>query len=348
VLVGGFGTRLRPLTLSTPKQMLPVAGRPMIERVLAHLAAHGIDDVVLSLGYRPDAFTDAYPDATCAGVRLHYAVEPEPLDTAGAIGFAARQAGVEDRFVVVNGDVLTDIDLTALLAFHDRVGAEGTIALTKVDDPSQFGVVPTDPDGRVLAFVEKPPRDEAPTDLVNAGFYVLEPSVLDRIPSGRKVNIERETFPAMVAGGTLYGQADPAYWLDVGTPERLLQANLDVLDGLRPSVAVDGAGAAGIAGTGTVEGSLVGADVAVEGTARVSRSVLGRGVRIADGATVEDAVLLPGASVGPGATVRRSLMGAGASVAGGASIDDLSILGDGARVESGCALRTASVPEPAR
>ncbi len=345
VLVGGFGTRLRPLTLSTPKQMLPVAGRPMIERVLAHLASHGIDDVVLSLGYRPDAFTDAYPDARCAGVSLHYAVEPEPLDTAGAVGFAARAAGVSERFLVVNGDVLTDIDLTALLAFHDRVGAEGTIALTKVDDPSQFGVVPTDEEGRVVAFVEKPPRDEAPTDLVNAGFYVLEPSVLDRIPAGARVNIERETFPAMVAAKTLYGRADPAYWLDVGTAERLLQANLDVLDGLRPSIVLDESDLAEVAATADVRASLLGDHVTVEGTATVSRSVLGRGVWVADGAVVEDAVLLPGASVGPGATVRRSLLGADASVQAGAAVDELSVVGDGAKVEAGTTLVSARLPD---
>ena len=348
VLVGGFGTRLRPLTLSTPKQMLPVAGRPLIERVLAHLASHGIDDVVLALGYRPDAFTDAYPDARCAGVRLHYAVEPEPLDTAGAIGFAAREAGVAKRFLVVNGDVLTDIDLSALVAFHDAAGAEGTIALTKVEDPSQFGVVPTDDDGRVLAFVEKPPRDEAPTDLVNAGFYVLEQSVLDRIPEGRRVNIERETFPAMVECRTLYGWADPSYWLDVGTPERLLQANLDVLDGLRPAVEVSGVATAGIDPGATVTASLVASGATVEAGATVSRSVLGQGVRISTGAVVADAVLLPGASVGAAATVRRSLLGAGAAIAARASLDELCVIGDGAVVEAGASLVATSVPDSSR
>ena len=187
VLVGGFGTRLRPLTFTTPKQMLPIIHRPMIEHVLEHLSAHGITDAVLSMGYRPDAFADAYPDGECAGVKVHYAVEPEPLDTAGAIRFAALHAGIADRFVVVNGDVLTDLDLTALVAFHDAHHGEGTIALHQVQDPSAYGVVPTDDDGRVLAFVEKPAPGEAPTDLINAGTYVLEPAVLDRIADGRKV-----------------------------------------------------------------------------------------------------------------------------------------------------------------
>ena len=181
VLVGGEGTRLRPLTLSTPKQMLPIVGVPMIERVLAYLRSHGVDEAILSLGYLPDAFMEAYPDGHAAGVRLTYAVEPEPLDTAGAVRFAAVHGKVDDTFVVVNGDVLTDLDLGSLIDFHRLSGAEGTIALHPVADPSSFGVVPTDEDGRVTAFVEKPPRDEAPTNQINAGTYVLEPSVLDRI-----------------------------------------------------------------------------------------------------------------------------------------------------------------------
>jgi mannose-1-phosphate guanylyltransferase len=332
VLVGGFGTRLRPLTLTTPKQMLPVAGRPMIEDVLEHLSGHGVDEVVLSLGYKPDAFLAAYPDATCAGVRLVYAVEPEPLDTAGAIAFAARHAGIAERFVVVNGDVLTDLDLTALVAFHDRTGAEGTIALTKVDDPSQFGVVPTDADGRVLAFVEKPPRDQAPTDLINAGFYVLEPSFLARVPAGRKVNIERETFPAMVAEGTLFARSDPAYWLDVGTPERLLQASLDVLAGVRATAPVDGAL---VCGSGVVDDGAV-----------VARAVVGDGAHVQSGARVEESVLLPGAVVEAGAVVHRSIVGAGAVVTAGTSVLDLSVLGDGVRTTPGEMLTGARVPEP--
>jgi mannose-1-phosphate guanylyltransferase len=332
VLVGGFGTRLRPLTLATPKQMLPVGGRPMIEGVLEHLRSHGVDEVVLSLGYKPDAFLEAYPDATCAGVRLVYAVEPEPLDTAGAIAFAARHAGIEERFIVVNGDVLTDLDVTALVAFHDAAGAEGTIALTKVEDPSQFGVVPTDEHGRVEAFVEKPPRDEAPTDLINAGYYVLEASVLDRIPAGRKVNIERETFPAMVADGRLFARPDGAYWLDVGTPERFLQASLDLLGGVRAG--------------GPESGLLVGEGAEVEEGAVVRRSVLGDGARVAAGATVEDSVLLPGAVVEAGATVRGSVLGAGAVAAEGSTVTDLTVLGDGVRTEPGATLAGVRVPDP--
>src|SRR5580698_7381353 len=225
VLVGGEGTRLRPLTLTAPKQMLPIVGVPMIERVLGHLASHGVDEAVLSLGYLPDAFMKAYPEGAVDGVHLTYAVEPEPLDTAGAVRFAATFGAVDETFVVVNGDVLTDLDLSALIEFHRARDAEGTIALHPVADPSAFGVVPTDEVGRVTAFVEKPPRDEAPTNEINAGTYVLEPSVLARIPEGGRVSIERETFPAMVRDGGLFARSDDSYWLDTGTPAAYLQAH---------------------------------------------------------------------------------------------------------------------------
>jgi mannose-1-phosphate guanylyltransferase len=330
VLVGGFGTRLRPLTNTRPKQMLPIVHQPMIEHVLAHLAAHGVDDVVLSMGYRPDAFAGAYPDGCCAGVKLHYAVEPEPLDTAGAIRFAARDAGITERFLVLNGDVLTDLDLQALVAFHDSRGAEGTIALQAVDDPSRFGVVPTGDGGEVIAFVEKPPRDEAPTNLINAGTYVLEPSVLDRIAAGRKVSVERETFPAMAAEGTLYALDGDTYWLDTGTPQQYLQAQLDLLDGVR-GAAVEGIHAA----------------ARVEAPAVVTRSVLGTGAVVEAGGTVERSVLLPGARVHGGAVVRDSVLGEGAEVMAGASVIDGTVIGDGEVVERGTHLEGARVPVPA-
>jgi len=328
VLVGGFGTRLRPLTLTRPKQMLPIVDRPMIEHVLGHLAGHGIDDVVLSMGYRPDAFRDAYPSGTCAGVAVHYAIEPEPLDTAGAIRFAAADAGIAERFVVVNGDVLTDLDLTALVAFHEERGAEGTIALHKVEDPSAFGVVPTDANGRVDAFVEKPPRHEAPTDLINAGTYVLEPAALGRIATDRRVSIEREVFPAMVADGVLYAMAGDTYWIDTGTPALYVQAQLDLLDGLR--------------------GEPVGgvhAEASVDVTADVSRAVVGPGAVVGDGAVVHESVVMAGARIGAGARVERSVVAFGATVGEGAELDDC-VIGDGEDVPPGTPLHGVRQPAP--
>jgi len=323
VLVGGFGTRLRPLTLTTPKNLLPVGHVPMVERVISHLAVHGVTEAVLSLGYKPDTFTDAYPDGTCAGVRLTYAVEDEPLDTAGAIRFAAGEAGISERFVVVNGDVLTDLDVTRLVRFHDASGAEATIALHTVEDPSRYGVVVTDVAGQVEAFVEKPTREEAPSNAINAGTYVFESSVLGRIPVGRRVSVERETFPALVADGTLYALEGNAYWLDAGTPETYVQANLDLL--------APGA-------------NDVHPDAVVAPSAHVERSVVGAGATVEDGATLTEAVVLPGATVGAGARVHRSVVGPGAKVHPGAELLDLTVVGAGVEVEAAARLTGERVP----
>ena len=344
VLVGGEGTRLRPLTLSAPKQMLPIVGVPMIERVLEHLASHGVDEAVLSLGYLPDAFMKAYPDGHAAGVRLTYAVEPEPLDTAGAVRFAATFAGVDETFVVVNGDVLTDMDLTALVDFHRDRGAEGTIALHPVADPSAFGVVPTDRDGRVTAFVEKPPRDEAPTNEINAGTYVLEASVLRRIPEAGRVSIERETFPAMVRDGGLFALSDGAYWLDTGTPSAYLEANFDYVNGRRGPEVAPGLtrrdGQVLTEGESDLDGQVVGPSVVfagcrVEPGAQVARSILGPGAVITSGAVVTDSVLMEGCHVAANAKVAGSVMGPRSVVGQRADIRPVSVLGADAVVSSG-------------
>jgi mannose-1-phosphate guanylyltransferase len=347
VLVGGEGTRLRPLTLTVPKQMLPIVEEAMIERVVGHLADGGIDHAVLSLGYRPDAFIDAYPSNTIAGVHLTYAVEPTPLDTAGAIRFAAEAAGLDDTFVVVNGDVLTDAPIADLVAFHRQRGAEATIRLTPVDDPSTFGVVPTDAEGRVEAFIEKPPRDEAPTNLINAGTYVFEPSVLDRIPPERRVSIERETFPALVESGRLYALGSDAYWLDTGTPDAYLRAHRDLLLGRRPGPPSPEAERDPSIGPGvwrigvvdvrsrTVTRSLFGRGASVAADAVVDESVIGAGSVIEEGASVVGSVLLPGARVASKATVERSVIGPGAIVGQRCVIHGVSVIGAGAVTASG-------------
>ncbi len=344
VLVGGEGTRLRPLTLTTPKQLLPIVGVPMLERVLGHLASHGVDRAVLSLGYLPDAFLEAYPDGRAAGVELTYAVEPEPLDTAGAVRFAATRAGIAETFVVVNGDVLTDMNLTGLVSFHREREAEGTIALHPVADPSAFGVVPTDDEGRVTAFVEKPPRDEAPTNEINAGTYVLESSVLDRIPEGGRVSIERETFPAMVRDGRLFALSDDSYWLDTGTPSAYLQANFDYVNQKRGPVVAPGLADRGdgvfVEGDSEVVGdvvppSVVLAGCVVEQDARIERSVLGRGCVVAAGAVVADSVLMDGCHVAADAEVVGSIMGPRSIVGQRGDVRAVSVLGSDAVVSSG-------------
>jgi len=352
VLVGGEGTRLRPLTWTTPKQMLPVAEVPMIERVLAHLADHGVDEAVLSLGYRPDAFITAFPDGRCAGVKLTYAVEPEPLDTAGAIRFAAHHAGIAERFLAVNGDVLTDLDVGALIAFHEEHAAEATIHLTRVEDPSRFGVVPTDDDGRVLVFVEKPAAGTAPTHNINAGTYVLETSVLDRVPAGRRVSIERETFPALAEARTLYARPDDSYWIDAGTPVQYLQAQLDLIAGCRSGPPAPGAvereegvwtlGAAVI--DGSVQGpALIGDASFVEARAQVEWAIVGAGARVHAGARVRRSVLLPGSVVRRGAVVERSVVGELAVVGEGARLLGGSVVAGRAAVAAGAELEGVKV-----
>jgi NDP-sugar pyrophosphorylase family protein len=326
VLVGGEGTRLRPLTLETPKPLLPIANQPFLERGLARMAGYGVDEVVLSLGYLPEAFVERFPDHRVGDVRLRFAIESEPLGTAGAIRFAAEVAGISERFVVCNGDVLTALDLGDLVAFHDARGAEATIHLVRVADPSAFGVVPTHPDGEVKAFVEKPPPGQAPTDWVNAGTYVLEPSVLESIPVGMNVSIERETFPRMLdRRGRLYAMHSDVYWLDIGTPDKYLEAHADILGGalgeppvadaeevepgiwLQPGAVVDPS-------TRLVPPVLVGRDTAVGPGAWVSGVSIGAGCTVGYGARVARSVLHDCVVVGRAADVADSVLGEGVEV----------------------------------
>ena len=353
MLVGGEGTRLRPLTLQTPKQMLPIIEQPMIERVLSGLARGGIEEAVLSLGYLPDAFMRAYPSGEAAGVRLTYAVEPEPYDTAGAVRFAADTAGIDGTFLVVNGDVLTDLDVSTLVDFHRSCGAEGTIRLYPVEDPSAFGVVDTDESGRVRAFVEKPPAGEAPSDLINAGTYVFEPSVLERIAPGRRTSIERKTFPEMVADGVLFARADPAYWLDTGTPADFLQAHADLLNGRRPGPPCPGAHlvSPGVWATGTpgfdgeaVAPCFVGAGARIAPGARVEGSVVGRGAVVDAGAVVVSSVLMARTYVGVDARVEGSILGEGALIGEGCRLGPISVVGPEVEVEPGTVLDGQRVP----
>jgi mannose-1-phosphate guanylyltransferase len=324
--------------------MLPIVERPMIERVLEHLGAYGVDHAVLSLQYLPDVFIDAYPDNVAAGVRISYATEPEPLDTAGAVRFAAESAGIDDTFVVVNGDVLTDLDLGALIQFHRAHGAEGTLRLFPVPDPSRFGVVTTEPDGRVRAFIEKPPADQAPSNLINAGTYVFEPSFLDRVPLGERVSIERVTFPEMAAEGRLYAMAEPSYWLDTGTPASFLQAHQDLVSGrrgpLRDAGLIDRGDGVYLEGESTIDGDVVGPSVIFGGCdiaagARVERSVVGAGSVVATGAVVVDSVLMEGSHVASDATVAGSVLGPHATVGQRSDVRPTSVLGAHAVVASG-------------
>jgi len=323
VLVGGEGTRLRPLTETTPKPALTLVDRPFLAYMIEWLAGHGVTEVVLACGFLPDVLRSALEgEEERAGVRIRFVVEPEPLGTAGAIRFAADQLGddLDDRFLALNGDVLTDLDLGALLATHrsavpspDQAGqtnsAAATIALHPVEDSSAFGLVRTDADGAVLEFLEK--AGEAVPGEVNAGMYVLERSVLDLIPPGRACSIEREVFPRLVGQG-LHGTLLDGYWVDIGTPERYLAASWDILEG-RVETRVEPTG----------PGLLVDPGAEVDPAATVGpRAVVGPGCRVAAGATVRDSVLLAGSAVGSDSQVEGSILAPGAEVTAGATLRD--------------------------
>ena len=291
VLVGGFGTRLRPLTYSIPKPLLPVAHTSMLERLMNSLALGGVTHAVLALGFKPEPFMAAFPNDMCGSVQLSYAVEDTPLDTAGAIGFAARTAGISETFVVANGDVLTDLDIASLISFHQQHGAEGTISLTPVSDPSQYGIVEIDASGRVERFVEKPQPGITTSNFASAGTYVLEPSALVRMPGDQKLSIERVVFPAMVAEKSLFAMSTNDYWIDAGRPDTFISANVHV------SKQVAKATDAPIHPTANVAATAV-----------ILDSVIGENATVLDGARIEHSVLLPGAHVGQGAVIIDSLV----------------------------------------
>ena len=318
VLVGGFGTRLRPLTEHTPKQMLPICGVPMIEWVVSHLADHGVQEVGLALGYRPDAFLNAYPNGRIAGIPYRGAVEVEALGTAGAIRFAAQEMQLEETFLVLNGDVLTDLDIGALVEFHDQHEAEATIALQAVSDPSRFGVVRTGDNGQVEEFIEKPPAGKSPSNDINAGTYVINPSVVDRIPEDRPVSIERETFPKMAEAEILYAMRSDTYWLDTSTPEQFLEANMDVLQGRRknkPAMPMTS-----IHATAKVEDSVIGTASRVDAEATVKHSVLFNDCHICRGATVINSVLADEVYVGEGTRLEGCVIGSNQRIEAGVTL----------------------------
>jgi mannose-1-phosphate guanylyltransferase len=310
VLVGGEGTRLRPLTDTVPKPALTLVDRPFLAYMVEWLGMHGVTEAVLACGFLPDRLREALGEGEHAGVALTYVVEPERRGTAGAIRFAAEALGdrLDDRFLALNGDVLTDLDLTALLRFHEERAGRATIGLYGVEDSAAYGLVDCDAAGAVLDFTEK--TGEAVPGQVNAGAYVLERSVLDLIPPGREFSIEREVFPRLVGDG-LSALSLSGYWMDIGTPERYLQATWDILEG-RVRTAV----------RATAPGLFVGAGCTVARSARIGpRAVVSAGCTVAADAAIAGSVLLDGCTIGAGAQVSDSILGAGATVEPGARVD---------------------------
>jgi mannose-1-phosphate guanylyltransferase len=329
VLVGGAGTRLRPLTDTRPKPMIALVDRPFVAHQLDLLRRHGVTDVIFSCGYLPDALQAHFGDGEAFGMRVRYVVDPEPLGTAGAVKNAEALLG-GGPFFVLNGDILTDLDLRAVATAHRRTAGAGTVVLTPVADPSAFGLVRLNDDSSVEAFVEKPAPDELrPGEpfRINAGTYLLEPSVLEVIPAGRACSIEREVFPRLADAGALYGFPDDAYWRDIGTPASYLAANRDVLSGavrtesptgdayLGPGASADPA--ASVGGL-----SSVGPGARIEAGAVVAGSVIGAGSHVGEGAVVRDAVVGEDVVVGPRATLAEgTVVGDAARIGAGAAVD---------------------------
>jgi mannose-1-phosphate guanylyltransferase len=329
LLVGGKGTRLRPLTLSAPKPLLPTAGVPFLTHQFAWAAECGITHVVLATSYRAEMFAEAFGDGRALGLSIDYISESSPLGTGGGIRNAAPllRSGPDDPVVILNGDILSGHDLPAQVDLHRKREAAVTLHLVEVDDPSRYGCVPTDAAGRVTAFLEKTPNPV--TNRVNAGCYVFRRSVIDQIPAGQVVSVERETFPGLInADAVVMGYAESAYWLDVGTPEAFVRGSCDLVLGLMPSTAVPGPGPSG-------REFLLLDDARVAGDARLSGgTVAGAGSVVGAGAAVHGSVVFDEASIGAGAVVRDSIVGRGATIADGVVLDGV-VVGDGAFIGPG-------------
>jgi mannose-1-phosphate guanylyltransferase len=327
VLVGGKGTRLRPLTLSAPKPMLPTAGVPFLAHLLSRIRAAGVRRVVLGTSYLAETFSDHFGDGSALGLDIEYVVENQPMGTGGGIRNVAKYLSTED-VLVFNGDVLCGTDLGAVVDTHRRTSADVTLHLVRVQDPRAYGCVPTAEDGQVLEFLEK--TEDPPTDQINAGCYVFRRSVIESIPEGRPVSVERETFPELLAAGArVSGHVDTAYWRDMGTPADLIHGSADLVRGVAPSAALPGPVGEALL--------LDGAEVA-ESALVFGGTTVGRGVRVGAGARVEGSMLFDGAVVGENAVVEHAVIGAGARVDEGALVME-TVVGDRAVVGAHCELR---------
>ncbi len=339
-MVGGQGSRLRPITYDVPKAMVPLRNRPFMAYMLDFLRHAGLDGAVLSLGYLPDPIKEYFDDQDLDGFTIDYAVEDRALGTAGGIKNTEKYLE-GDTFVVVNGDVLSGMDLRVPIAKHRESNALATIVLISVEDPTAYGLVEVDHDMLVRRFLEKPAADEVTTNLVNAGIYVLEPEVLGMIPAGQEVSIEREIFPQLRAEGRLRAYVSSSYWKDIGTPRSYLAASHDVLSGavgagedfdycqVDPSVEM-GKGVKVLPPVSVAAGCVFGGRATIGG-----RTSLGCDCKIGEGAVVEGSILCDGVEIEPGALVRGSVIGPRARVGQGAIVRGLSVLGAGCVIGEG-------------
>ena len=340
ILAGGEGTRLRPLTTTVPKPVVPLVDRPFIQFMLDWLAGHGVDDIVMSCGHMASGVRNVLGDGSAFGIQLRYVEEPQPLGTGGALKFA--EPLLEDRFLMLNGDVLTDMDLTAQIAQHERTGARATLALTPVEDPSAYGLVRIGDGGAVEEFVEKPSPDQIDTHNISAGAYVLERSVLEMLEPEQPASIERDVFPRLVGEG-LFGFVAGGYWLDIGTPARYLQGTYDILERTVDTGVTKRMGDAYLCIEEHVENhgriippALVESGCRIGEGARIGgRVVLESGVTVGDHTTVERAVVMQGTEIGSHCTLRGCIIGGGVRLGDHCTVDGISVLGEGVTVGNG-------------
>ena len=340
ILAGGEGTRLRPLTSTVPKPVVPLVDRPFIRFMLDWLRAHGVEDVVMSCGHMASGVRNVLGDGSAFGIRLRYVEEPRPLGTGGALKFA--EPLLDDRFLMLNGDVLTDMDLTAQIAQHEQTGATATLALTPVEDPSAYGLVRTRASGEVTEFVEKPSPDLIDTQNISAGAYVLERAVLELLEADQPASIERDVFPRLVGEG-LYGYVSGGYWLDIGTPERYLEGTFDILEGTVRSGVHERMGdgylcvETGVENAGRIiPAALVESGCRIGPGARIGgRVVLERGVIVGENTTIERAVVLQGAEIGRNCTLSGCIVAGGVRIGDDCHVDGMSVLGEGVTIGSG-------------
>ena len=342
ILVGGKATRLLPITSNTPKAMVPVLNTPFLEHVICHLRRHSITEIILSIGNLAGPIQSYFGDGSRLGVEISYAIENTPLGTAGGLKNAA--GSLDEAIVALNGDVFTDLDITALIDFHRREKARATIALTRVDDPTHYGVIVTDAGGRVSCFQEKPAPGEARSNMINAGTYILEPEVLAAVPSGTQFSIEREVFPVLLDQGLpVYAYSNSAYWLDIGTHEKYLQVHYDLLNGKCRQYVLDLKSEVTIGAGSTVHPSaritgpvLIGDNCSIgPGVTLVGPSVIGSGCSLLENSVVEKSVIWPDIRIGPRASVKNSILADGCYLNADSIVEE-SVLGCNVTVRGGC------------
>ncbi len=346
ILVGGFGTRLRPLTCTRPKQLLPLGNTTLIEYMIGRLAEQGFREIVLAIGYQPDALKEVLGEGEKLGVTIHYSLEDEPLGTAGPIRQAENYLRGSGRFLVLNGDIVSDMNYQQILDQHRSNQATASIALYRVCDPSRYGVVDITSEGQILAFIEKPSAGTAPSNLINAGCYVLEESVLDHIPLGRKVSIERETFPLLCEKGRVHGWEHKGLWIDTGTPASYLEANREILAASQVGSSITRPMKEYSEGkyVQCYRPYIIGRHTKIGDYCEIGPNVtLGRNVSIGANTRIRDAVILNDAEIGEGVVLKDTIIGQGAIIGNKIRLEKFQLVGDRATVYPG-----AIVPPGAR